>query len=193
MDIAKRFHDEGTDHIIITPRRKGVELSADDLNPMTRDTVNPSSFEGWGPDQFHKFRIGDRIVNTKNDYTRSVMNGEMGWVRRVNNPQAKPAELRLYVQFDGRDDLSEYDISDLKMLRLAYVTTCHSAQGGQCDWAVVLVHSLHGRMLARQLLYTAVTRAKIGVILIGDKEGLHRAVINDRPAVRRTGLKPRLG
>jgi exodeoxyribonuclease V alpha subunit len=77
-------------------------------------------------------------------------------------------------------------------LALAYALTIHKSQGSEWPWVVVLVHSTHTRMLTRQLLYTAITRARTGVVIVGDAKGLERAVAETRDARRNTALVERL-
>ena len=101
----------------------------------------------------------------------------------------------LVVRFEapgGGDLRVEYTRKQAKNLRLAYALTCHKMQGSETPWAVVLVHSTHTQMLSRRLLYTAITRARVGVVLVGDATGLARAVKNVRDAKRNSGLIPRL-
>ena len=94
---------------------------------------------------------------------------------------------------EGRGErLVEYSKSKADGLALAYALTIHKSQGSEWPWVVVLVHSTHTMMLTRQLLYTAITRAKVGVVLVGDKAGLERAVKETKDAMRNTALVERL-
>jgi exodeoxyribonuclease V alpha subunit len=115
------------------------------------------------------------------------MNGETGTVETVS-PEGPDAEL--VVRFDDR--AVSYDGDRAKKLRLAYALSVHKSQGSEWPWVVVLVHSTHTRMLDRSLLYTAVTRAKTGVVIVGDRAGIERAVANVSSTRRNTGLVDRL-
>lgn len=109
---------------------------------------------------------GDRVIQVRNDYGREVMNGEVGDVVRVANGVVT-------VRFDGR--LVTYDAGDAGALQLAYALTVHKSQGSEFAWVVVVCHSAHAHMLERQLLYTAATRAKRGLMLVGNEAGLKYA------------------
>ncbi len=126
---------------------------------------------------------GDRVIQTRNDYTRGVMNGELGRVVHVDDEGVR-------VAFDTGPVF--FDRPGSRYLRLAYALTVHRLQGSECPWAIVFCHSTHSRMLDRSLLYTAVTRAKQGVVLVGDRVGLERAVRNVSSRRRNTGLAERL-
>lgn len=134
-------------------------------------------------------RLGDRVIQTRNDYKLNdgagVMNGEVGAVVGVEPEQ-------LLVRFDGSARPVAYDRAAANGLALAYALTVHKYQGSEVPWAVVFCHSTHSRMLERTLLYTAVTRAKRGVVLVGDRVGLERAVKNAHSTKRNTGLAERI-
>lgn len=185
VGLASRI---GERPLVITPRRAGVKASIEDLNPLLQQAFNPTGSRTgvWaGGDEL---RVGDTIIQRKNNYELGVFNGEMGLVLGENGTaKAK----RLVVQFDGRDPVG-IDGDALRTFRLGYAITIHSAQGSESAWCVVVNHSGHGKMLARQLLYTAVTRAKKGLLLVGDAMGLERAVRNNDPVQRQTGLRARL-
>lgn len=161
------------------------------LNPAKgRDgwRVGGKSKGGVGGDQDDdgtvEIRIGDRVIQTRNDYLLDVMNGEVGVVEALTQGE-------LVVRFDEERRVS-YSRDSASALRLAYALTVHKYQGSEVPWAVVLCHSTHTRMLTRQLLYTAITRAKKGVVLVGDRLGIERAVKNERDRKRYTGLVDRL-
>lgn len=94
---------------------------------------------------------------------------------------------------EGRGErLVEYSKSKAEGLSLAYALTIHKSQGSEWPWVVVFVHSTHTMMLTRRLLYTAITRARVGVVIVGDKAGLERAVKETKDATRNTALAERL-
>jgi exodeoxyribonuclease V alpha subunit len=172
---------------VLVPQNVG-RAGADVLNTQLQALLNRA---GGG----EKWKLGgqaigrgDRVIQTKNVYTADgagdVMNGETGTVTRVEGRE-------LDVRFDdGRTVL--YDRDRAEKLRLSYALSTHKSQGSEFAWVVVLVHSTHTQMLSRNLLYTAITRAKKGVVIVGDRTGVERAVKNARDMKRNTGLVDRL-
>jgi exodeoxyribonuclease V alpha subunit len=132
------------------------------------------------------FRIGDRVIQTENDYNRDVFNGDLGIIEKINR-----IEQEMVVNFEGR--LVEYDFGDLDELALAYVSSIHKSQGSEFPCVVIPVHTQHYMMLQRNLLYTAVTRGKKLVVLVGTKKALGMAVRRQDTARRYTALRKRLG
>lgn len=171
---------------VLVPQNVGPAGGAA-INRRLQAVLNPKVGEdGWrmgkkGEGSF-ELRRGDRVIQTKNDYLRDVMNGEVGVVERVGREE-------LVVRFDAE---VTYDRPSANALRLAYALTTHKYQGSEVPWAVVLCHSTHTRMLTRTWLYTSITRAKQGVVLVGDRVGLERAVKSTRDTKRNTGLAERL-
>lgn len=174
---------------VISPRHKGV-VGVTNLNATLRELINPPQ-EGVNEVQVKDavIREGDRITVVKNDYTRGVFNGDVGKVVRIDRNR-KEISVKIhgspptYVIFP----LSEVS----RWLRLAYAVTVHRAQGQEFDMVVMpLVRSFH-HQLQRNLLYTAVTRAKEKVVLIGHRKALARAVYSDGDEKRRTLFADRL-
>lgn len=131
-----------------------------------------------------ELRVGDRVIQTKNDYQLEVFNGEVGQIVDI-------AAGRVRVDFVGRDTVA-YTLEQANALELAYALTVHRAQGSEFPWVVTVCHSTHTFILSRQLLYTAITRAKVGVVLIGNAKGLARALSDARPPTRHTTLIERM-
>jgi exodeoxyribonuclease V alpha subunit len=159
------------------------DLGARHLNVRLQAALNPSADGierfGW------TFRIGDRVMQTVNDYEKNVFNGDIGRVRAIDRD-----EQELTVAFDGRPVV--YGFGELDELSLAYAATVHKSQGSEYAAVVVPIHTQHYVMLQRNLLYTAVTRARKLVVLVGTKEAL--AIATNRVSSRRriTTLKERL-
>jgi exodeoxyribonuclease V alpha subunit len=128
------------------------------------------------------FRIGDRVIQTENDYNRDVFNGDLGVIESINR-----IEQDMVVNFEGRQ--VEYDFGDLDELALAYVLSIHKSQGSEFPCVVVPLHTQHYMMLQRNLLYTAVTRGKRLVVLVGTKKALGMAVRRQDTAGRYTALR----
>lgn len=127
---------------------------------------------------------GDRVIQMRNDYELNIFNGETGQIALVDGPDS------VKVRFD-----EEYRVvkgARLKNMALAYALTTHKFQGSQCGTVIVICHSVHGRMLNRRLFYTAVTRARKKVILIGDADGVKQAIANTQDQKRRTRLIDRI-
>jgi exodeoxyribonuclease V alpha subunit len=188
---------------VLVPQRPGL-AGIDAANPILQEALNPRP-EGeriWPRGPWH-LRIGDLVIQTRNDYDLGVFNGEIGRVVRIGKLRdAVPDAQRganvnleadvLVVEFTGHTERSVYNSHTVTALQLAYALTIHRTQGSEFPWAIVVCHSTHSYMLHRQLLYTGITRAKQGVVLVGDRKGLERAVSNRRAEIRNTTLVARL-
>jgi exodeoxyribonuclease V alpha subunit len=130
-------------------------------------------------------RLGDKVMQLRNDYDKEVFNGDIGTIETVD-----PAARALTVRFDGRDVV--YDDADLDELGLAYATSIHKSQGNEYPAVVIPLLTQHFVMLARNLLYTAVTRSKQLVVLVADPRALGIALSEVRREDRRTALAERL-
>lgn len=181
--IARELPGRGIEGAqLLVPQKTGV-AGVDALNRTLQAQLNPPRGEkGWKRDDF-ELRPRDRVIQTRNDYELNVMNGEVGEVRRIDGGE-------LVVDFEGREVI--YNALSAVGLQLAYALTIHKSQGSEWAWVVVLCHSTHSYMLSRQLLYTALTRAKKGVVLVGDDKGLDLALKNIAPTRRNTTLVERL-
>jgi exodeoxyribonuclease V alpha subunit len=169
---------------VLIPQRTGL-AGIDACNLLLQAALNPRR-EGqkYFVREHFELRIGDRVIQTKNDYSLHVFNGEVGTVADI-------VDGRLSVDFEGRG-IVEYTFDQAYGLQLAYGLTVHRAQGSEFAWVVVVCHSTHSFMLTRQLIYTAVTRGKQGVVLIGDKPGLKYALADRKPPKRNTSLIERM-
>ena len=180
-------HAIQADAQLLIPQRPGL-AGIDAANIMLQAALNPRLEadrvvkRGEG-DNAWELRTGDRVIQTRNDYKLEVFNGEMGRIRAV-----EPA----HVVVDFGDRVVQYDYDALGALQLSYALTIHRTQGSEFPWTVVVCHSTHSFILSRQLVYTAITRAKRGVVLVGDRKGLERAVKNRRAETRNTTLIDRL-
>lgn len=131
-------------------------------------------------------RVNDKVIHTKNDYDLGVFNGECGVITRIDGTKA------LEVQYPDRQYPVEYSRDQTRALKLAYALTIHKSQGSEWPWVIVIVHSTHTFMLTRQLLYTAVTRGKEGVIIVGNRKGIDAALKCKRDSKRNTALCDRI-
>jgi exodeoxyribonuclease V alpha subunit len=132
------------------------------------------------------FRLGDKVMQTQNNYDKDVYNGDIGFVRGLDL-----VEQTLTVDFDGR--IATYDWSETDELTLAYVVSIHKAQGSEFPVVVMPIVTQHYTMLQRNLLYTAITRAKKLCVLAGNPRAISMAVRNNKVAQRFTALEWRLG
>jgi len=131
------------------------------------------------------FRLGDRVMQLRNNYDKGVFNGDMGKIVTIDN-----AEGELCVDFYGRP--VSYAFEELEELSLAYATSIHKSQGSEYPVVIIPLHTSHYPMLYRSILYTAVTRGKELVVLVGSQKALWMAIRNVRVEQRFTGLKERL-
>jgi exodeoxyribonuclease V alpha subunit len=150
------------------------------LNSLLQARVNPPRGQAERPHGALALRLGDRVIQTRNNYTLGVFNGDTGVIVGI-----EPDELT--VDFgDGRQ--VAYAPADLLDLEHAYCLTVHRAQGSEWPGVVILASSSYGPMLSRNLLYTALTRARRAAVIIGDEAAIARAVAETRDQHRSTGL-----
>jgi exodeoxyribonuclease V alpha subunit len=170
---------------VLAPQRKSV-VGVDALNEQLREVLNPPDRAGekvWdlGDAKLGKLRRLDRVIQIRNDYKIGVMNGEIGTVADLDDRQA---------QVDLGDRVATYTKAQAKTgLRLAYAVTIHKSQGSEYDGVAIPVHTANAFMLSRALLYTAITRGKKQVHLVGNRKALRMAVRKVGDAKRYTGLQ----
>lgn len=190
--IIKRYCQEieknGIEHVqILSPFRTDGEASSDQLNAVIREIVNPfQSMEDEVQTGTRKFRVGDRIMQTKN--TEKVSNGDLGFIRYIHDT---PDGKRIGMDF-GKNRELEYKMDDLTNLDLAYATTIHKAMGSEYDVVLMPLLKAHYIMLYRNLLYTGITRARKAVILAGKKDVLYMAIHRNEINKRNTLLGERI-
>ena len=132
------------------------------------------------------FRVGDKVMQTKNNYDKDVFNGDIGRIRAIDFDEKK-----FHIIMDG--SIVQYDFGDAaEQLIHAYCITTHRSQGSEYPVVVMPLMTQHRMMLQRNLLYTAITRAKKLVVLVGDRRAVGMAVNNNKVSERYTGLKMRL-
>ena len=180
--IPRKFGlDPVRDVQVITPMYKGV-LGAQNLNQTLQDALNPNGTAVKKGDRV--FRVGDRVMQIRNNYDKEVFNGDVGFVDGI-------APDGLVVRMgDGRR--VKYGDSDLDELTLAYAVTVHKSQGSEYPAVVMAVHTQHYVMLRRNLLYTGITRGKRLVVLVGTRRAAQVAISNDQTRKRYTRLSPRV-
>ena len=181
--IPQRFDfDPVNDIQILTPMHKGI-VGAGNLNTSLQNALNPSE-DGLmrGNRNFH---LRDKVMQIKNNYDKEVFNGDIGRIMRIDS---ESQEVR--ISFDGRE--IPYDFKDLDEIVLAYAISVHKSQGSEYPAVIIPVLSQHYILLQRNLIYTAVTRGRKLVILIGTKRALAMAVGNNKTKRRYTNLRNRL-
>jgi exodeoxyribonuclease V alpha subunit len=174
--IPERFgFDPVADIQVLCPTNRG-ELGARHLNQMLQATLNPNLTDRL---EHHgvRFAVGDKVMQLENDYDREVYNGDLGRVMRIDREQNL-----LVVEIDGRT--LSYAVAELDALTPAYATTVHKAQGSEYPVVVLPLARHHGRMLRRNLVYTAITRARRLVVLVVEGNSLELAIAG-RPEPRR--------
>jgi exodeoxyribonuclease V alpha subunit len=181
--IPRKFRmDPLTDVQVLAPMRRN-SLRTENLNMLLQKRLNP---EGPAVQRGGVlFRKGDRVMQLRNNYDKDVYNGDVGFVA-----DAYPDDRRLVVMFDGKP--VEYSSGDLDELTLAYATTIHKSQGSEYPAVIVLLHNQHYMLLQRNLLYTAITRGKRLVLVIGSRWAAGKAIETNTVRGRRTSLAERI-
>lgn len=178
--IPARFGlDPLRDIQVLTPMLRGV-LGSRNLNHALQQVLNPppeTAVERFG----WRFAPGDRVMETQNDYDRDVFNGDLGRVVRL-----EAEDQAVIVAFDGRE--VAYPYGELDTLVPAFATTIHKSQGSEYPAVVIPIVNQHFTMLARNLLYTAVTRGRQLVVLVGQPRAIRTAVSGSRQTRRWTKL-----
>lgn len=155
-----------TDIQVLTPQQKGDEGTVS-LNKLLQGAINPTgpTLDGHA----FPFRIGDKVMQTRNNYDKGIFNGDIGFVSDVDMK-----ENCLTINFDGRK--VKFESSEIKELLPAYAITIHKSQGSEFPIVVIPVTMAHSHMLMRNLLYTAITRARRICVLVGDPDAIRLAV-----------------
>jgi exodeoxyribonuclease V alpha subunit len=181
--VPTRFGLNPDEDIQVLAPVYGGSCGVDTLNTMLQAALNPPD-----PTKDERrygntiYRVGDRVMQLVNDYDRQVFNGDVGRIVRIDLE-----EREISVSFDGESS-AVYGFGELDELTLAYAISIHKAQGSEYRAVIVPVLRQHGRALDRSLIYTAVSRARELVVLVGDHQVLARAVSLSRSAGRNSNL-----
>ena len=169
---------------VLSPiRRPDRKAGTTRINQKIRDVVNPLKD---GMEEVHGLRVNDRVMNTQNDYKKNVFNGDTGSVVAIDTE-----DKTITIDFDG--NLVEYDFGEVDdSIVLCYAVTVHKAQGSEYPVVVMPVTMGHYIMLQRTLFYTAVTRAKKMIVLVGEEAAINRAIQNTSISERHGRLYERL-
>jgi exodeoxyribonuclease V alpha subunit len=182
-EIPTRWKLHPLDEIqVLSPMKKGI-IGVEMLNDALQSLLNPSSQPLFRSGR--RFHVSDKVMQIRNDYDKNVYNGDIGKIIAID-----AAQQVLSVMFDDRT--LEYDFTELDDLVLAYATSVHKFQGSECPCIILPIHTSHFKLLQRNLLYTAVTRGKKQVYLVGTKKAIGIAIHNDQVQKRYTGLEAAL-
>lgn len=183
----KKGYDIYNDIQVLIPQYKG-ELGIDAMNEAIQKMVNPnvnsSVFMSYGDKKYYK---GDKVIQLTNDKERQVMNGDIGYVKNIYLNQYD--KLQMEISFDSK--LVYYDQADLENINLAYVISIHKSQGSEYKIVFLPIIKSYLHMLKKELIYTAITRAKEYLLILGDMRLLQYAS-NQLSEKRKTMLKSRL-
>lgn len=168
---------------VLSPMYKDP-CGVDNLNQLIQERLNPP-VQGKGElkGRHMIFRVGDKVMQKHNDYEKGVFNGDIGQIFAVQHDM-------VYVRYPEQD--VKYEGAEIDEITLAYAITVHKSQGSEYHTVIMALVNSHSIMLQRNLFYTAVTRAKRKVILVGTKRAVQTAVQNQRTSRRFTLLIPRL-
>lgn len=182
--LPKKFNFNPIKDIqVLTPMQRG-EIGVQKLNELLQKILNPNQtaiLQRGGI----SYATGDKVMQIKNNYEKSVFNGDIGFISKVDIE-----DRELVVVFDGIEVL--YDISELDELVLAYACTIHKSQGSEYPVVILPLHTSHYMMLQRNLIYTGITRAKKLLVLVGSIKALFMAIGNNKVLERNTMLAERL-
>lgn len=184
--IPRKFKlDPLRDVQVLSPMNRG-SLGVRELNARLQSELNPSRSDRPEIDKFGwRFRVGDKVIQTENNYDKEVFNGDIGQITVI-----KPEDHEVVIRYDGED--VTYDYGELDEVALAYAISIHKSQGSEFPSVVIPLATQHYMLLQRNLLYTGITRGKRLVVLVGQRKALEMAVRNTNSARRFSGLLDRL-
>jgi exodeoxyribonuclease V alpha subunit len=183
---------------ILTPKRVG-ELGTDVLNTILQDKYNPNEVEYEDTELHLQFKVGDKVIQTSNNYNLHVFNGYIGEITEISSSNVNGVMLpSITVSYDNNDEDVVYAAADIPQLSLAYALTVHKSQGSEYPYVLMPIHREQNIMLNRNLFYTAVTRAKKEFVSIGEEESINYAIATAMSKYERVSnvcskLKEKLG
>lgn len=180
------------DICILAPIKDSV-IGTHNLNRVIQNRINPSKNKNkeYKLDDVDVLRVNDRVMQTVNNYTLGVMNGEVGIIVDIseyNNSGLKA----VYVEYKDKDEPICYINANIKELTLAYASSIHKMQGSEVPYVINIIHDSQRNMLSRNLIYTAWTRAKKNLYVIGQLSALDKAISNTSTANRQSLLKEKI-
>ena len=181
-DLPHEGFDVLKDVQILSPMHRFL-CGVENLNLMLQEQLNPKKNQDELKYSSQTFRVGDKVMHIRNNYQKNVFNGDIGFIQDVNNKK---------LTVDYFDHIVTYEKNELNELTLAYASSVHKSQGSEYKVVIIPLSTSHYIMLQRNLLYTAITRAKQKVIIIGSKKALMTAIQSNRTQKRYTLLAERL-
>jgi len=181
--IPQRFNYDPVDEIqVLTPMHKGV-VGAANLNRELQKVLNPG--DGGIIRSERTYRINDKVMQIRNNYDKDVFNGDIGRIAGI-----QWEDRAVTIAFDGREVV--YDFSDLDEIVPAYAVSVHKSQGSEYPVVIIPIVTQHYILLQRNLIYTAVTRGKNLVVIVGSKKAMAIGINNNKTLQRFTRLRYRL-
>lgn len=181
-DLPHEGFDVLKDVQVLSPMHRFL-CGVENLNLMLQERLNPKKNQDELKYSSQTFRVGDKVMHIRNNYQKNVFNGDIGFIQDINNDK---------LTVDYFDHIVTYEKNELNELTLAYASSVHKSQGSEYKVVIIPLSTSHYIMLQRNLLYTAITRAKQKVIIIGSKKALMTAIQSNRTQKRYTLLAERL-
>ena len=181
-DLPHEGFDVLKDVQVLSPMHRFL-CGVENLNLMLPEQLNPKKNQDELKYSSQTFRVGDKVMHIRNNYQKNVFNGDIGFIQDINNEK---------LTVDYFDHIVTYEKNELNELTLAYASSVHKSQGSEYKVVIIPLSTSHYIMLQRNLLYTAITRAKQKVVIIGSKKALMTAVQSNRTQKRYTLLAERL-
>lgn len=181
-DLPHEGFDVLKDVQVLSPMHRFL-CGVENLNLMLQEQLNPKKNQDELKYSSQTFRVGDKVMHIHNNYQKNVFNGDIGFIQDINNEK---------LTVDYFDHIVTYEKNELNELTLAYASSVHKSQGSEYKVVIIPLSTSHYIMLQRNLLYTAITRAKQKVIIIGSKKALMTAIQSNRTQKRYTLLAERL-
>jgi exodeoxyribonuclease V alpha subunit len=183
--VPRKFALDPLDDVqVLSPMYQGA-TGVSNLNLILQQALNPPGRKNEKRFAGRNFRVGDKVMQTVNNYDKNVFNGDIGRITGLDTVQQT-----LTVSIDGAPVV--YDFLEVDELDHAYAISVHKSQGSEYRCVVLPILTQHYLLLQRNLLYTAITRAQVLVIMVGTRQALHIAINNNRVAQRYTALNWRL-
>lgn len=181
-DLSHEGFDVLKDVQVLSPMHRFL-CGVENLNLMLQEQLNPKKNQDELKYSSQTFRVGDKVMHIRNNYQKNVFNGDIGFIQDINNEK---------LTVDYFDHIVTYEKNELNELTLAYASSVHKSQGSEYKVIIIPLSTSHYIMLQRNLLYTAITRAKQKVIIVGSKKALMTAIQSNRTQKRYTLLAERL-
>ena len=175
-----KYHIRSDDAIVLVPMNRGV-VGTQNINHTLQNILNPGTDQKQVNSSFTTFKVGDRVMHIRNNYDKHVFNGDMGTIESIHTE-----DQMLLVRYPEKT--VEYDFSELDELVLAYAISIHKSQGSEYQAVIIPIFMQHFTLLQRNLIYTAITRAKKLCILIGQPRAIAMGIKNNTDRKRITFL-----